>query len=86
MSGGNVSHGGPVFRGRHDDLWSLDRLPPTARAALANAAFDWASGFFYTRWRRGKHGFKTGADLAARVAEADASQIAKDRKRVWGVK
>jgi hypothetical protein len=81
----NVSQGGPVFRGRYPDLWYFDRLPPTARNALANAAFDWASGFFYTRWRRGKDGFKTGADIATRVAEADTNQIRRDRKRVWGI-
>jgi len=69
------------WRGRHPDLWYFDRLPPTARAALAGAVFDWSSGWFYSQWRRGKPGFRTESDIAARIAEADARQITEDRKR-----
>jgi hypothetical protein len=81
----NASQGGSGWQGRHPDLWYYDRLPPTARAALAGAAFDWSSGWLYGQWRRGKPGFQTGPDIAAKVAAADARQIAKDRKRVWGI-
>jgi hypothetical protein len=81
----NSSQSGRSFFGRHDDLWYFDRLPPTARQALAEAAFNWAAGWVYSQWRHGKRGFKTGPEVAARVVEADASQITKDRKRVWGI-
>jgi len=82
----NTSQGGPFFIGRHIDTWYFDRLPPTARKALAEAAFNWSSGAIYTAWRRSAAGFKTGPDCAARIAEADARQIAKDRRRIWGLK
>ena len=59
------------------DLWYFDKLPPTARQALANAKFDWSSASFYNRWNRGQRGFKTGKDIAARVAAADAGVINK---------
>jgi hypothetical protein len=81
----NASQGCPGWWGRHPDLWYYDRLPPAARAALANAAFDWSSGAIYGQWRRGKPGFQTGPDIATKVAAADARQIAKDRKRVWKI-
>jgi hypothetical protein len=35
----------------------------------------------YGRWQRGVRGFKTEADIAARIAEADAHQIAEGHKR-----
>lgn len=76
---------GASFSGAHDDFYYFDRLPPTARRALANAAFDWSSGSTLNHWKRGDHGYKTGAEVAARVAEWDAKQIAKDRSRVWGL-
>jgi hypothetical protein len=78
----NVSQSGRSFVGRHDDLWYFDRLPPTARKALAGAAFNWSAGSVHGPWRRSVPGFKTSTDIAARIAEADARQIAKDRKRL----
>jgi len=54
---GNASQGGAAFRGR-PDLWYWERLPPAARAALADAAFDWSAGCVYGLWRRGE--LKTG--------------------------
>jgi hypothetical protein len=83
---GNATQGGRAFRGCLSDLEYFDSLPPTARQALANAVFDWASGWVFGQWRRGQPGFKTGSDIAVRIAEADARQIAKDRKRVWKIK
>jgi len=77
----NATQGGRAFRGRHNDFWYFDRLPMIARLALANAAFNWSSGAIYGRWQRGLYGFKTGVDIAARIAEADAHQIAKGHKR-----
>jgi hypothetical protein len=82
---GNALQGGCAFRGRHDDFWYFDQLPPTARNALANAVFDWSSGWVHGAWRRGRPGFKTGADVAARIAEADARQIEKDRNASGGM-
>jgi hypothetical protein len=55
------------------DLWYYDRLPPTARRALAEAERDWASSWLYTRWKSGAPGFKTGKDCAAKIAWADRS-------------
>jgi Family of unknown function (DUF6525) len=81
----NASQSGRAFGGRRPDLWYFDKLPPTARTALANAAFNWASGAFYNAWQRGEPGFATGPDIAACVAEADAEQIARDRIRVWKI-
>jgi hypothetical protein len=81
----NTSQGGSSFRGCRPDFWYFDRLPPTARAALANAVFDWSSGWIYGRWRRARPGFKTGSDIKNRIAEAGARWIAKDRKRVWRI-
>jgi hypothetical protein len=81
----NATQGGRAFSGRRDDFWYLDRLPPSARKALCDAAFNWAAGWAYSQWQRGKPGFKTGGDIAARIAEADARQIARDHHQVWGV-
>jgi hypothetical protein len=78
----NGIHSSSGFRSRRPDSWYFDRLPPTARKALANAAFEWASGWFYTRWKRGKHGFQTGPDIAARVAEWDARWIVSERQQI----
>jgi Family of unknown function (DUF6525) len=69
--GSNASQGGSSAGLKHDDLWYYDRLPPTARHALANAAFDWSAGYFYNRWTKAKPGFKSGADVAKQVKQAD---------------
>lgn len=53
------------------DLWYYDRLPPTARAALANAEHDWSAGWIYTAWNRAKPGYRTGQQCADRVRDAD---------------
>jgi len=79
----NASQSGPGFRSVRPDWWFYDQLPPTARAALANAAFNWSAGSIHSAWRRGVPGYKTGADIAQAIAKADARQIEKDRERVW---
>jgi hypothetical protein len=61
------------------DLWYYDRLPPTARRALANAAFDWSAGAMFNRWNKAKRGYKTGKDIADRVAQWDRNAIQKSR-------
>jgi hypothetical protein len=73
----NATQGGRSFRGRRPDLWYFDRLPPTAHAALANAAFDWSVGSVFNKWNRGIPGYKTGAAMAMRIANADERQIFK---------
>jgi len=39
--------------------------------------FDWSSAGFYNKWNRGQRGYKTGKDIADRVAAADAGVIKK---------
>jgi hypothetical protein len=82
---GNASQQGTGVRLRHPDLHYYDMLPPSARAAPSNAKFDWSAGAVLNRWKRGQHGFQTGGDIAQRVAEWDAHQVERDRKRVWGI-
>ncbi len=65
---------------------AFDKLPPTARAALANAAFNWAPQPIRTHWNRASKGYRNGAEIAATIARWDADKIAKDRSRVWGIK
>lgn len=85
MADNATQSSGSSFRGAHDDFHYFDQLPPSARRALADAVFNWSSGATLNRWKRGRAGYKTGADITARVAEWDAQQIVKDRKRVWGL-
>jgi Family of unknown function (DUF6525) len=80
---GNTSQSGRGFRGQYDDWHYFELLPPTARKALREAAFNWSAGWLYGLWNRGE--LKTGADVAARIELADALQTARDRKRVWGI-
>jgi hypothetical protein len=63
---------------------AYDKLPPTARKALQEAAFSWAVQPIRTRHNRGKKGFRTGAEIAATVARWDTQKIKKDAKAVWG--
>jgi hypothetical protein len=74
----NASQGGGRASYRKPDLDYYDALPPTARAALANAAFEWSSGYYFNRWKKGA--LKTGKDIAADVARADRITIKKGVK------
>ena len=60
---------------------AYDKLPPSARKALQDALVDWAVQPIYSSWRNGRKGFKTGSDIAARVAEWDQKQLSKWTKR-----
>jgi hypothetical protein len=53
------------------DMWYYDQLPPSARQALANAAFNWSSGAVLNRWKRG--GYKSVQDVARAIHNADKS-------------
>jgi hypothetical protein len=64
------------------DRWgAYEQLPPSARKALQDAAFNWAAQPILTRWKRGARGYKTGTDIVARVAEYDRDAHRKDVKR-----
>lgn len=69
--GSNTPRIGRRARTKKPDMWYYDQLPPTARAALANAVFDWSSGAVLNRWKRGKSGYRTGQEIAATIAAAD---------------
>lgn len=72
---------GGAFRGALPDMDYFDKLPPSARHALANAVFDWSAGAVFNNWRKAKPGWKTGPAAAAKIAEWDRNQIKRDRKR-----
>jgi hypothetical protein len=71
--GANASQGGKRVSYTKPDLWYFDQLPPTARQALANANFNWSSGHMLGRWKKGMLGYKSGAEVAQRVKDADRS-------------
>lgn len=59
---------------------AFDSLPPTARRALANAAFDWSPQQVLARHRRVERGFKTGPEIAQTFANRDRADHEKDAK------
>lgn len=67
----NAHRVGRRLRATKPDLWYYDRLPPTARAALANAEHDWSSAWIYNAWNKARHGYKTGKQCAEQVRAAD---------------
>lgn len=69
--GSNAHRVGRANRSSKPDLWYYDRLPPTARQALANADREWSSAWLFNAWNKGKTGYKTGQQCAVRVKEAD---------------
>jgi hypothetical protein len=80
MPGNSHKSGGKVFRSRRPDSYYFDRLPAGARRALANAAFDWASGAVYRAWRRGAPGFATDAEIARSIANWDEETTKEQRQ------
>lgn len=62
-------------------MCAFDQLPPTARRALADAAFDWAPQQQLSRHRRALKGYRTGQEIAAHVASIDRNAHEKDAKR-----
>lgn len=61
---------------------AFDKLPPSARHALANANFDWAPQPLVTLWRNGR--FKTGPELAAFIRRFDEEETVKKARKTWG--
>lgn len=76
------SSGAASYASREKQMAAYDRLPPSIRVALANAAFDWAP-YPIRKWF--ESGRRTAKQLVGDVAKWDREQIAKDRKRVWGI-
>lgn len=60
-----------------NQMKAYDKLPPSARKALQDSLCDWACPPLMTYWRNGRKGFKTGKDIAARIAEWDAKKLSK---------
>jgi hypothetical protein len=61
---------------------AFDRLPCSVRAALADAAFNWAAYTLHRQFEAGGYSVK---DLIKQIDAWDRKQIARDRTRVWGV-
>jgi hypothetical protein len=79
---GNFHKADSVSRASKANQWAAyDRLPPSVRAALQNAAFDWAA---YPIHRDFERGVRTAKETVKAIREWDRKQITKDRKRVWG--
>ena len=78
--GSNSSRVGRAVSHTKPDMWYFDQLPPSARQALANAAFNWSAGAVLNRWKRASPGYKTGKQIAANVADWDAKAIKKSNR------
>jgi hypothetical protein len=77
MSGNSVT-GGAVEKRTMD---YFDRLPRSARAAVANARFDWALMTWLRPFEAGQIRAK---DLVERIQHVDREAAAKERLRIWG--
>jgi hypothetical protein len=62
-------------------LHYYDQLPRSARAALQNARFDWATGNMLKRFEGGRIKAK---ELVKYIEKIDAELAAKERRKVWG--
>lgn len=76
------SGGGSYYTTPQNSMKAFDKLPPSARRALAFSNNDWAVQPVLTRWRNGQRGWKTGPQVAERVAEWDRKESAKYRRRM----
>ena len=64
---------------------AYDQLPPSARKALQDAMFCWATQPIRTKWNKSKPGFRTGHEIAASIEKWDKDHARKTRKRTWGI-
>lgn len=62
-------------------LHYYDQLPRSARAALQEARFDWATRSLLKRFEGGSMNAK---ELVKHIQKIDAELAAKERARVWG--
>ena len=60
---------------------AFDKLPPSARKALADAVFSWAPQPVLTRWRKGLPGYRSGPDIAKTIARWDKKHLSKPENR-----
>lgn len=73
-----------------NSMAAYDKLPSSARAAMANAAFDWAPQPFVTgferrgRWKNGKELAAYIVELAAYIVTLDRSAVGKEAYRTYG--
>lgn len=70
---------GSTYEARTMDYF--DRLPRSARAAVADARFNWALAPWLKMFERGQI---KAAELVKRIHEVDQLESAKVRRRVWG--
>lgn len=61
---------------------AFDKLPSSARRALAEARMDFAVQPFLTVMRT--HASMTAAKLTEWIRDSDEAEVRKSRKRVWG--
>ncbi len=62
---------------RQNKMAAFDKLPPSARKALANATFSYAPQPIRTRWTRQLVGYRNGVEIAKTIARWDRDEIAK---------
>ena len=62
-------------------LHYYEQLPKSARAALANAKFNWATRNMMKRFEGGRMNAK---ELVKYIQKIDDDLAAKERARVWG--
>jgi hypothetical protein len=70
------------------DLAAYDQLPPAARRAIAEGIDNWAAVPLLKRYLRGKPNYRTGDQIAARIAQTDQLELADredHRARAIGV-
>jgi hypothetical protein len=72
---------GNYYSTTENRMAAFDKLPKSAREALANAAFSWAPQPIVTRWKRGDRGYKTGPSIAKLIPKWDEDKHAKDVKK-----
>ena len=79
----NLSNSSGSYRTTIENhIKAFDKLPPSARRAMANAKLDWAGQPFLRVWRKG--GFKTGPDLAKHIEYTDEQIVRRELRKVWG--
>lgn len=62
-------------------LHYYEQLPKSARAALANAKFNWATRSMLKRFEGGRMNAK---DLVKYIQKIDDELAAKERAKIWG--
>jgi len=60
---------------------AYDKLPPSARKALQDSVFCWATQPLLTAFNRGK----TGPQIAENISNWDKALIRKEALKVWGI-